>query len=135
MAGYSSAPLVKKLGVKPSDDTILVNQPDNYEQLIGLDLEKLSLVSLSSSELADFIHLFTMEMAELEVIFPRLKQQLKKDGMLWVSWPKATSSLPKDLNGNDVRSIGLANGLVDVKVCAVDEDWSAIKFMYRRSDR
>lgn len=135
MAGYSSAPLVKKLGVKPSDDTILVNQPDNYEQLIGLDLEKLSLISLSSSELADFIHLFTMEMAELEVIFPKLKKQLKKNGMLWVSWPKATSSLPKDLNGNDVRSIGLGNGLVDVKVCAVDEDWSAIKFMYRRSDR
>jgi hypothetical protein len=135
MAGYSSPPLVKKLGMKPSDDTILVNQPDNYEQLIGLDLEKLSLISLSSSERAHFIHFFTLEMAELEVIFPKLKKQLKKDGMLWVSWPKATSSLPKDLNGNDVRSIGLGNGLVDVKVCAVDEDWSAIKFLYRRSDR
>ena len=135
MAGYSSTPLIKKLGLKPIHKIILINQPENYDQLIAMDLKELSISSLGDKMNADFIHFFTMEMAELEVLLPKLKRQLKKDGMLWVSWPKATSSLPKDLNGNDVRMIGLENGLVDVKVCAIDEDWSAIKFMYRVADR
>ena len=128
-------PLIKKLGLKPSSEILLLNQPGNYAQLIGMDLDELSLVSLSDSSLADFIHFFTIEMAELEVTFARLKRKLRKGGMLWVSWPKGSSKLPKDLNGNDVRRIGLEGGLVDVKVCAFDEDWSGIKFMYRKNDR
>jgi len=85
MVGYSSTPLVKKLGLKPSSEILLLNQPGNYAQLIGMDLDELSLVSLSDSSLADFIHFFTMEMAELEVTFSRLKRKLRKGGMLWVS--------------------------------------------------
>jgi hypothetical protein len=67
--------------------------------------------------------------------FPRLKEALSPSGMLWVSWPKASSGVPTDLSENVVREIGLANGLVDVKVCAVDEVWSGLKFVYRIKDR
>ena len=114
---------------------MLINQPDNYEHLIGEWSDKLSIVSLGNADNIDFIHFFTMEMAELEVTFPILKQKLRKGGKLWISWPKGISALPKDLNGNDVRRIGLEGGLVDTKVCAVNADWSGLMFMYRKKDR
>ncbi|MCA9998900.1 MAG: hypothetical protein KDE56_24225, partial [Anaerolineales bacterium] len=84
---------------------------------------------------ADFIHLFTVSMAELETLLPQLKAALTKDGMLWISWPKKAAKIATDLDGNRVRELGLATGLVDVKVAAVDEVWSGLKFVYRREDR
>ena len=131
MAGYSSNPLVKKLGIEAGQRVLLINTPDNYEQLIGDWPQDLSNLTADDAYDMDFIHCFVQEMAELEVLFPKLKDKLKKGGGLWISWPKGSSKLPKDLNGNDVRRIGLEFGLVDVKVCAVDEDWSGLKFMYR----
>ena len=78
---------------------------------------------------------FAKDRAELEREFPRLKEVIPKDGMLWISWPKGSSNLSTDLNEDAVRGIGLENGLVDVKVISVDEDWSALKFVYRLKDR
>ena len=132
MAGYSKSPLVKKLGIKPDHRLYLENIPENYYDLIEDWPEGIIILSDRDAEEVDFIHFFTQEMAELEVRFPSLLKKLKKVGGFWVSWPKGSSKLAKDLNGNDVRRIGLEHGLVDVKVCAVDEDWSALKFMHRR---
>lgn len=132
MAGYSNNPLVKKLGINPGYKLILLNVPDHYGNLIGKWPENVILLSEKGAKEVDFIHFFTQEMAELEIKFPILKKKLRKGGGFWVSWPKGASILPKDHNGNDVRRVGLENGLVDVKVCAVDKDWSGLKFMYRR---
>ena len=132
MAGYSKSPLIKKLGIKPEDKLLLVNIPEHYDNLIDCWPDEIVILSEEEAEEIDFIHFFIQEMAELEIKFPRLKKKLRKGGGFWVSWPKGGSKLLKDLNGNDVRRVGLENGLVDVKVCAVDDDWSALKFMYRR---
>ena len=83
----------------------------------------------------DFIQFFTQVRNELEVQFRDLKRELLKGGMLWISWPKGSSKVETDLNEGIVREIGLKNGLVDVKVCAVDEVWSGLKFVYRKEDR
>jgi len=81
------------------------------------------------------MHVFTTRLIELEEHWNFWKGALKKDGALWISWPKGTSKLETNLNGNIVREFGLNGGLVDVKVCAVDTDWSGLKFMYRKEDR
>jgi len=92
-------------------------------------------INRAKKESADFIHLFTKERAKFEKEFLKLKAELKKEGMLWVSWPKKSSKVASDLDENIIRNYGLAKGLVDVKVCAVDEVWSGLKFMYRIKDR
>ncbi|WP_424963436.1 hypothetical protein [Ekhidna sp.] len=83
----------------------------------------------------DFEHVFITKLDELKNGWNNWKESLKKDGTLWVSWPKGSSKMETDLNGNIVREFGLNGGLVDVKVCAVDENWSGLKFMYRKKDR
>jgi hypothetical protein len=83
----------------------------------------------------DFIHFFTTQKSELEQTFSFLKNLLSKNGMLWISWPKRISGVNSDLGENIVREIGLKHGLVDIKVCAVDETWSALKFVFRIKDR
>ena len=83
----------------------------------------------------DFVQLFATERASLEREFPGLKARLKPDGMIWVSWPKASSRRQTDLSDRVVREVGLKNGLVDVKVCAIDDSWSALKFVRRLKDR
>jgi len=123
---------VKKIGIKAGDRLLLINTPGNYENLIDDWPADLSMFTMDETINIDFIHFFTQEMAKLEITFPLLMQKLIKGGMLWISWPKGNSKLPKNLNGNDVRRIGIERGLVDVKVCAIDNDWSGLKFMYRR---
>ena len=135
MAGYSLNPLVKKLGIKSGDRLLLINTPKNYGNLIEEWPDDISVVEIEKAIEVDFIHFFTQEMVELECSFQMLKQKLKIGGALCISWPKGSSKLTKDLNGHDVRNIGLDNGLVDVKVCAVDEDWSGLKFVYRTRSR
>jgi hypothetical protein len=83
----------------------------------------------------DFIQFFSSRRSHLDEQFPKLKASLSPSGMLWVSWPKGSSGVPTDLTENVVRDIGLTNGLVDVKVCAVDETWSGLKFVFRLKDR
>ena len=94
-----------------------------------------TLLTESVAEAADFIHLFCTSFTQLESIAEQYKKALKKDGMLWVSWPKGKSSIPTDLKRDPIREYFLGIGLVDIKVAAVDEDWSGLKFVYRRKDR
>jgi len=133
-SGYSANPLFKKLGLKEGFQVILVNAPVSYKALLGDIAEKLSFKSKTATGV-DFIHLFTNTVQELEKALPVLKQQIKKDGMIWVSWYKKSSGKTTELTENMIRDTGLSSGLVDIKVCAVDEDWSGLKFVYRLKDR
>lgn len=114
---------------------LLVNQPDHYFDILGDLPEDVQLADGDVKGPLDFIHLFAENEADLHNNLLPLKEMLAKDGSLWVSWIKGSSKMSTDINGNDVRELGLKTGLVDVKVCAVDKDWSALKFMYRKEDR
>ena len=134
MAGYSGTPLIRKLGIKPGFRARFVNAPRGFERLLGPLPSDVSVADATRGTF-DYIHVFVTRRADLKKRFGSLKKALAADGMLWVSWPKKTSKLAGDLSGDDVRATGLKGGLVDVKVCAVDDDWSALKFVYRREDR
>ena len=107
--------------------------PDDYMALFGEIPEEVTFQGLEGE--LDFIHYFTMAGAQLAADFPRLKQHLDKKGMLWISWPKGKSKISTDLNRDIIRDMGLQTGLVDVKVCSVDEVWSGLKFVWRTKDR
>lgn len=134
MAGYSGTPLAKKLGFKPGMRVVLVNAPDNYLDLLGT-LPDGIVIKKRASAICDFVQIFATRRRRLEASLRSAICVLERDGMLWVSWPKQSSGIASDLGENQVREIGLASGLVDIKVCAVDETWSGLKFVYRRSDR
>jgi hypothetical protein len=132
MAGYSPTPLIKKLGIKEDALVLTVNEPTEYWDLLA-PLPEVQIVK--SKKEVDFIHVFVTHQKEFKKEFLKRKVQLKKDGMMWISWPKKSSKVPSDLDENIIRDFGLTNGLVDVKVCAVTEVWSGLKFMYRLKDR
>jgi len=134
MVGYSKKPLIEKLGIKPGFQLLILHPPQQYDLTLG-SLPPNVNNNPPPDTPVDFIQFFTKNLGELEQEFPGLKKRLKPDGMLWISWPKGSSDLKTDLNGNLVREIGLKNGLVDVKVSAIDEDWSGLKFVYRIVDR
>ncbi len=134
MAGYSKRSLVEKLGIKPGVNIIILNAPDGYEKALGELPANVSVASSLGSTL-DLIQFFTKDREELDTNFPALKQALAHNGQLWISWPKKSAKIPTDLDENIIRDIGLQNGLVDVKVIAVDEVWSGLKFVYRVKDR
>ena len=134
VAGYSGKPLIEKLGIRPGSRISIANAPAHYLRLLGKLPEAVELLAGRASGL-DVLHLFVGNQGQLSEAFPRARQRIKPDGMLWVSWPKQTSGLKSDLNENTVREIGLAHGLVDVKVAAIDQDWSGLKFVYRIKDR
>ena len=134
MPETSGRPLIKKLGIKAGKRAFFLDAPSHYFDLLGPLPEGL-LIEDALVQYLDFIHFFAVEQDWLIESFPALKYHLDKKGMLWVSWPKGTSKVTTDLNSNIVREIGLNNGLVDVKVCSVDDTWSGLKFMYRREDR
>ena len=134
MAGYSKRALVDKLGLKSGHTAYFANAPQDYEKTLG-PLPVDAKVSKSLKGPLNFVQYFTKERADLEAAFPRLKQNLARDGVLWISWPKGASKIKTDVNENVAREIGLKNGLVDVKVCAVDEVWSGLKFVIRLKDR
>lgn len=134
MAGYSKRSLVDKLGIKPGYRIYIGNAPAGYDKTLG-ELPAKAAAAKSLKGPCDFIQFFTTEKSVLDTTFPKLKKNLDLAGTLWISWPKGASKVKTDLNENVVREIGLRNGLVDVKVCAVDEVWSGLKFMYRLKDR
>jgi hypothetical protein len=134
-AGYSGKPLAQKLSIKSGMRLIVIGAPEGYIQTTLGDLPEGVQVTDNLSGLFDCIQFFTVERGELETRFPELKSALVQNGMLWISWPKRASKIPTDLDENGIRAIGLANGLVDVKVIAVDERWSGLKFVYRVKDR
>ncbi len=134
LAGYSKRSLVDKLGIKAGYKILIVNPPANYDEVLGPLPEKVRRLKQTNSPI-DFIQFFTTQRSELEKRFDDFKKALALDGMLWISWPKGSSKMKTDLNENVVREIALKNGLVDIKVCAVDEVWSGLKLVYRLKDR
>jgi len=133
MAGYSGTPLPKKLGIKSGFRVNLVNVPADVRAELRDDLAECK--TPKPLQEIDFSMLFTKSRAELARGFPCLSQVLAPAGMLWISWPKKSSGVSTDLTENDVRDIGLNAGLVDVKVCAVNDVWSGLKFVRRIKDR
>jgi hypothetical protein len=134
MAGYSGTPLVKKLGIKEGFRVSLVGAPEGFrDELDGLPNGVTFVTSVQAK--LDFCLFFTRTRSELTQNFSRLSAKLTPTGMLWIAWPKRASGVATDLSDSVVREIGLNAGLVDVKVCAVNEIWSGLKFVIRVKDR
>lgn len=122
------------MGIREGMRVIHLRSPENYAELLG-DLPRGAVLEVNLVKSAPFIHYFAKKRAPLSVAFPKLKQALRLDGALWISWLKTEAKVPTDLDDAVVREIGLKNGLVDVKVAAIDEVWSGLKFVYRLKDR
>ncbi|MBZ0285659.1 MAG: DUF3052 domain-containing protein [Anaerolineae bacterium] len=133
--GYSGKPLVMKLGIKPGFRLIIMNAPPGYDSTMGEMPDAVEQAADLRGSGFDFIQFFTTERAVLENQFDALKNALKPNGMLWISWPKKAAKMQTDLDENIIREIGLAKGLVDVKVAAIDATWSGLKFLFRTKDR
>ena len=134
MAGYSKTPLVKKLGIKEGFRVAILNAPKNFTKELG-SLPKNVKITKRITKPLDLIMLFSDSEKILREAFPKLASLLIENGMLWVAWPKKSSGVSTDLAFESVQAIGSATGLVDVKICAVDEIWSGLKFVYRLKDR
>ncbi|WP_296384276.1 DUF3052 domain-containing protein [Winogradskyella sp.] len=134
-SGYSKTPLAKKLGLKANFKTRLYKAPDYYHDLFDELPDSLKYTTALDVSNLDFIHAFFTSNEELTKTIHDLKKGLKQNGILWVSWPKGKSKIETDINREIVRSVVLETGLVDIKVAAIDEDWSGLKFMYRLKDR
>ena len=134
MAGYSGTPLIKKLGVKEGFRVHFANQPANFPQLLGKLPPHVQVVPRVSGAV-DLIVLFVDSRRVLEKTFRPLADKLKPAGMIWVAWPKKSSGVSTDLSFDPVQKLGLQAGLVDVKICAIDDTWSGLKFVYRVKDR
>jgi len=134
VAGYSGKPLVEKLGIKAGASVAIVNAPKGYDRILGGLPSGVTRKGNAGGPL-DFIQFFTREKRALERRFAALARALAPAGMLWISWPKKASGVATDLTEDVIRVIGLAHGLVDVKVAAVDDVWSGLKFVRRIKDR
>jgi hypothetical protein len=134
MAGYSGTPLPRKLGIKEQFRVAFVDVPAEVKRELAESISTCTVVKDGQGRL-DFAILFVKTQAELKKLFPGFAGRLTPAGMLWVSWPKKASAVATDMNENDVRRIGLEAGLVDVKVCAVSDIWSGLKFVIRTKDR
>jgi hypothetical protein len=133
MAGYSGTPLVKKLGIKDGFNLALVGSPQDF--VSALTLPKNVSVNSRARKPLDFVLLFVKRESELQEKFSQFAARLQPAGMIWVAWPKKSAGVATDLTFNNVQALGLAAGLVDVKICAVDEIWSGLKFVFRLKDR
>ena len=134
MAGYSGTPLIKKLGIKEGFRVALVNPPKGFKSELGSLPDKAKFAPFVANTL-DVILLFVNSETELLKKFEVLAANLVANGMLWVAWPKKSSGVVTDLSFTNVQRIGLDAGLVDVKICAVNDVWSGLKFVYRLRDR
>ncbi|HCX23753.1 MAG: DUF3052 domain-containing protein [Flammeovirgaceae bacterium] len=134
-AGYSGTPLARKLGIKSGFKIKVFAPPVPYDALFNDWPENVEKVGFPTKESLDFIHVFALNSESLEELVPMAKPFLKKNGSFWVSWPKGTSGIPTDINRDIIRDYVLKIGLVDVKVAAIDDQWSGLKFMYRVEDR
>jgi hypothetical protein len=133
MAGYSGTPLVKKLGIKADDRLALVGAPEGFEkELVGLPK---TVTAVSHRAEADVAIVFAQSFAEFQKRFAAASQRMTTAGMIWAAWPKKASGIETDLVESKVRDFGLSIGLVDIKVCAVNETWSGLKFVIPVKDR
>jgi hypothetical protein len=134
MAGYSGTPLPKKLGIKEGSRIALINAPKNFESELGELPANVEFIKRPTKSL-DIILFFVLTERALTRDFATLAAKLNANGMIWIAWPKKSSGVTTDLSEPGVQRIGLDVGLVDVKVCAIDETWSGLKFVYRLKDR
>jgi hypothetical protein len=135
MAGYSGTPLPKKLGIKDDHRIALLNAPDDFDRTLGQLPPGVSVESEARNGSFDVMVFFTSKRAELQRRFAGLAKRLTPAGGLWIAWPKRASGVPTDLTEDTVRDVGLEAGLVDNKVCAVDDTWSGLRFVFRLQDR
>jgi hypothetical protein len=134
MAGYSGTPLAAKLGIKSGFSVLVVNEPASYRQLLApLPADVTFVKKLTNS--VDVVHLFTKSAAELDAKLRALRHAIKPDATIWISWPKKASKVATDITEDVIRDVALPMGLVDIKVCAVDETWSGLKLVIRKSLR
>lgn len=134
MAGYSGTPLPKKLGIKETSRIAFVNAPKGFETYLGPLPEGAEVVKRLIKPL-DLILLFVTTERALARDFAKLAEKLATNGMIWIAWPKKSAGVATDLSFERVQRIGLDAGLVDVKICAIDETWSGLKFVFRLQDR
>ena len=133
MAGYSGTPLVKKLGIKAKDRLALVSAPKGFEkELEGLP-ETVKAVGAKTE--AQVAIVFATSMAEFKKSFAAASKRMTTDGMVWAAWPKKASGIQSDLDESKIREFGLGIGLVDIKVCAINETWSGLKFVIPLKNR
>src|SRR5579871_2685133 len=127
-AGYSGTPLLKKLGIKEEMKVLLINFPDDYFKWLEKDI---TAQLASKKDIPDFIHLFVSSKKEYESEMKKLKPVIKSNPkiIIWVSWYKKSSGIPTDITETDIRNYALQNDLVDVKVCAVSDQWSGLKLV------
>lgn len=142
MAGYSETPLAQKLGIKAGEQIVSINPPKNYSKLIGPLPARVRIDVLGRGcsrgrrpRPKRFVHFFTTKRSELRRELKSLRTQLDEAGAVWVSWPKKSSGVLTDVTEDVVRAEALPLGFVDVKVCAVDQTWSGLKLMVRRTER
>ena len=135
MAGYSGTPLVKKLGFKEGHRAGLVNAPNDFEEQLEQLPNSVQIVRGRLPKNLDLIVFFADSQRMLRRDFKQVAGKLAQNGMLWIAWPKRASGVVTDLSDGSVRQIGLDAGLVDVKVCAINDIWSGLKFVYRLRDR
>ena len=131
-AGYSGTPLAKKLGIKEGFRISLLHQPEYYFNLFTDFPTEVKIINKSK---VDFIHYFVKEEKQLIKDISKLKNAIEQNGMIWISWPKKSSKVETDITEDVIRNIALRNGLVDIKVCAVDETWSGLKLVIPIKDR
>ena len=143
-AGYSGTPLARKLGIEEGHRVVTLGAPGNLEEILRplpdgvrleADPEAPSSLDAAGARSRDVILLFAPDRDALESGLPPARRFLAWDGGLWVCWPKQSSPLATEMRESDVRAAGLAEGLVDNKICAVDADWSGLRFVHRREDR
>jgi len=134
VSGYSKSPLVKKLGIKAGFKMCVIDPPPNYWDLLGPLPEHVSTHEPGEHGL-DAIHVFVRDKQQIEDQIGVFRERMAPTGMIWVSWPKKSSRVATDLDENVIRDLALKNGLVDTKVCAVDETWSGLKLVIRLRDR
>ena len=132
MAGYSERALFEKLGMKPQSQWKLIQAPNYYFDILG-DVEQVSFESKGQE--FDGIHLFTNNIKDLEDRLNALRHMIKKEGMIWVSWYKKSAKIPSELSEDNIRDTAIGLGLVDIKVCEVNEKWSGLKLVWRKENR
>lgn len=127
-AGYSGTPTAQKLGIKPGRSVIVLNAPGDYANLLGGVPDGVDFRS-SLRGRSDIVHLFVTREADLTKRLDAMRRAIEPDGAMWVSWPKRSSKVPTDLTEDIIRRVALAHRLVDIKVCAIDDTWSALKLV------
>jgi len=133
-AGYSGTPLAKKLGLKPGQNVALLGEPAGYRKLLAPLPDGVTFTP-KIGKTADVVQVFTTSKAELGKVLASCRKTLAADASVWVSWPKKASKVATDITEDTIRALALPLGLVDIKVCAIDETWSGLKLVLRKELR